>query len=332
MSNKMDDCCEKCTNFLMIFSIIHSIISIILITTIIAAFYQFMSKKQGDDTISKYTTCSMIIFLTSTILSIATWNLYSVGGDCYNINTSIYLVIELSAGTFFFMQSYLLPVIFFDKVHNIFKNGSFRLKKYTIYSYRTAFTFQIFYILITFILRGLQILSSYMLYVMAIGLFFYFLLVTISLVILFIYKLLQVYKNLNKDEYNEETEFLIEPITKVTILSSISVTMTLINAVFCITYVLYDYSAIVGKFCNYTGTLDVYTNFLCIIFCNKMFKKNYQQICSNLDKRCNNYWKMMVSEDKQIGDVLPPKIKLHMTINSNSVATPKTGRNGNGEN
>ena len=119
-------------------------------------------------------------------------------------------------------------------------------------------------------------------------------LVTLSLVGLFIHKLIQVYRNLNKREYNDKTEFLMEPITKVTILCSISLMVTLINLLFGVAWMVFDRNPIIGKFCNYTGTMDLYTNFICILLCNKIFKEQYLVICLCLDKRCKEKWKQIV--------------------------------------
>ena len=152
-------------------------------------------------------------------------------------------------------------------------------------------------------------------------------LVTLSLVALFIHKLIQVYRNLNQREYNQETEFLMEPITKVTILCSISLIVTLINVLFCFAWIMMGYSAVLGKFCNYTGTMDLYTNFICILFCNKMFKSRYLMICSGLDKKCRECWKKIVNIEEgdnhpYISDNLPTRqMTLHWGLSSNSTVS-----------
>ena len=124
------------------------------------------------------------------------------------------------------------------------------------------------------------------------------LLVTISLVILFIHKLVQVYRNLNEREHNKETEFLMEPITKVTILSSISLFITLMNAFL---WGIYNFSGnprIIWNICVYISTLDLYSNFICVLFCEKAFKDKYFMICSCLDLKCRDCWRSIVVDKK----------------------------------
>lgn len=138
----------------------------------------------------------------------------------------------------------------------------------------------------------------------------------------------QVYKNLNKTEYNEETEFLIEPITKITILCAVSLMITLLNMSLSILWVVMDYSAILGKIGNYSMTLDIYTNFLCVIFCDKIFKQRYLCICSCLDDKCRRCWKDMVDiEDRHpyISDNVPTRqMTLHWGLSSNSTRNSKS--------
>ena len=148
-------------------------------------------------------------------------------------------------------------------------------------------------------------------------------LVTLSLVGLFIRKLTQVYRTLNKREYNEETEFLMEPITKVTILCSISLTMTLINLLFGVAWIFSDHNVIIGKFCDYTGTMDLYTNFVCMSLCDKVFKEKYLMICSCLDNKCEKCWKQIVNIDDDKSTAKQKAFHLELNeIPSNSTAVP----------
>ena len=190
---------------------------------------------------------------------------------------------------------FLVAVIFFEKCSNIFKkSGSFRLSKCTENGYRITFLSQLSFVCIIVLLRAVGILPENMIQAGSMITLLSLLVVTISLVILFIYKLIQVYRNLNEREYNKETEFLMEPITKVTILCSISLFITLVNLFLMGIWVL-SRSMIIGKFCNYTGTMDLYTNFICVLFCEKVFKDKYLMICSCLDTKCKDFCRSKVS-------------------------------------
>ena len=201
-------------------------------------------------------------------------------------------------------------------------------------TYRLAFLWQIIVALVILGGRGLSIVSISNLYILGAVLGFSWLFINVSLVVLFVYKLIQVYRHLNEREYNEETEFLMEPITKVTILCSISLAMSLM---FCILMGIFsvNFNYILGKFLNYLSTMDMYTNFLCIVLCDKMFKQRYLCLCSFVDKKCRLCWKRIVIEDmdedeeryKQNAPLPTRQMTLHWGLHSNSVVSKNDEEN-----
>ena len=116
-----DECengeCEECTSLLMIFSIIHSCITLILLLTMIHASYKFITNKNNDKTISNCTNWCMICFLICSILSNSSFTLYAVGSDCYNI-MNIYPIIELSFSVFYLAQGkHHVSILTFRCIH-----------------------------------------------------------------------------------------------------------------------------------------------------------------------------------------------------------------------
>ena len=311
--------------------------------TVFHAFQQFIKRKKDDAMTSKCTNFCMIMFLIMTLLSIGLWNLYCVGGDCYGMRNG-YIIIELSTGVTYTLQgmytnlwlfhvfdkhgeytAFLGLIIFFEKSSCVFKKSAkFRLTKWTENGFRITLLLQLFCGVGIFFLHGIGKLSANLLYLgSVIGMLDYFLL-TILLVALFIHKLIQIYRDLNKRGYNEETEFLIEPITKVTILCSISLLMTLINVTVIMLWIV-NQNTIIGKFGNYTAMMDIYTNFICALFCNKMFKEKYLMTCSCLDKKCRRCWKKIVNGPNPPISGNPPKrqVSLKVDLESNSIITSK---------
>ena len=111
-----------------------------------------------------------------------------------------------------------------------------------------------------------------------------FIILTISMLILFVRRLIHVYKSL---EFVDRS-FAVEAITRVMVLTSISLLMTLLDALTWITGHLW-----LDKFpraLSYVLLLDIYTNFLCVGLSYTVFKMFYNNWCSYIDKCCRNCW------------------------------------------
>ena len=115
---------------------------------------------------------------------------------------------------------------------------------------------------------------------------------TTSLVIIFISKLIQVYKSIKY----EGNQFLIKPITKITILSSISISITFISILLFATFItIKSQNLFIEIAGSWIGLLDLYTNFLCVIICYGPFKMYYMVLCKCVDKRCFRCWSYMIT-------------------------------------
>ena len=155
---------------------------------------------------------------------------------------------------------------------------------------------------------------------------FIYMLLNIAMVILFIMKMVQIYKNISIHQNKEEIQFLIEPVTKVTILSSISLFFT------TATLTLFAASHIpsVNYVQEYVSVLDLYTNFGCVILCDKSFKNIYEKLFGKcLANKCNECWMAMVvggDNDKTTKkeNQMEKSMNTHMTINSEVEITATT--------
>ena len=108
---------------------------------------------------------------------------------------------------------------------------------------------------------------------------------TVFLESLFIYKLIQVYRNLTK------MHTLIKLSTKITILSIVSMVFTVI---FLLTF------AITGTFWadnihsimirDLVHLISIYINVICIMFSYDCIDPNYQFICGGMNRLCTNIW------------------------------------------
>ena len=144
----------------------------------------------------------------------------------------------------------------------------------------------------------------------------------ISMVILFVYRLIQVYKT------EHDNEILIGAITKITILVSISVSVTMVDLVTTTLYRYVAHSILLQWIFSYVALFDVYTNFICVIMCYKMFKKYYQNVCSCMDIKCRICWNKLIANkrDTNLADMLDNHTKnqqLSVQISSTKSSSTK---------
>ena len=83
---------------------------------------------------------------------------------------------------------------------------------------------------------------------------------------------------------------------------------------------IYWYSIYMEWICNFIGLIDLYTNFICVILCNKMFQDNYQKLCSCLDKQCVKCCKY-IADNKPGENLTHTQIAIELNRMSNRSAT-----------
>ena len=115
----------------------------------------------------------------------------------------------------------------------------------------------------------------------------------ISLTILFIKKLIVVYrKTYNSDQNiqnNEHEKGLLAPITRLTVLVTLSLSSTCLLVISQVIRGFYDNQG--TRFLVYVvGSSNLYINFVNAMLANKMFKHWYKRICGLLDMKCRECW------------------------------------------
>ena len=112
-------------------------------------------------------------------------------------------------------------------------------------------------------------------------------------------------------------------ITKLAVLSSISISISIINMV--------SYIIAYGNFIKdvhihgmqwylhwFLQLGDIYTNFLCAVLCLKMYSKRYVKICKCLDVKCRKCW-ISILQNKEDAATLNP---VHIQLESNTLSIP----------
>ena len=63
---------------------------------------------------------------------------------------------------------------------------------------------------------------------------------------------------------------------------------------------------------------DIYTNFLCLVLCLKMYSNHYHKICKCLDIKCRKCWTMILQNNEETNTLKP----IHIQLASNTVSIP----------
>ena len=302
---------NKCPPAFLALSVIHLLICMLLILTVLYGFYRYVTNMKND-AIAKWRKVALIIFLISTILSIGLFHLWIIGWRCYRFADITYDIIEILFISAYLIQIYLMLIIFLGKVYQVSQTSiAFRIRKSTVYIYSILLGCMPLYTVIGVSIYELNLVSTRIGYTFSVILMVYYVIMSSSLVTLFIKKLLSIYRRLD----HEDAEFLIKPITKTTILATVAIPLIFINASVLLIYT-YFYSIYIEWICKFVGLIDIYSNFICIILCNKMFQSNYLKICSRLDKLCNIFCTKIA--DNMEGDNLK---QTHVAIDRNTSVT-----------
>ena len=236
--------------------------------------------------ISKKGKAFSVVFLIATFFYIL-GGILSSSQKCFEYLPSIVESINgLSLLFALCMQFNTLLLIFFERVHRVFKDTPLRLSKCTINSYYIFFAIApIQNTVISFMLIA-KYGSSLTRLIIAIGGFVYFIILTISMLFIFVRRLVHVYISL---EFVDR-RFAVNAITRVMVLTSISVIMTLLDI---FSFIFSDaWGQYLGfpKLGSYIVLLDIYTNFLCVALSLTAFKSWYKKCCKSCDKCCRCCW------------------------------------------
>ena len=282
----------------ILFTAIYFPVACILLMSAFYCLYTFSKKRvseSGDKSSSQNTDnktnksvihCTYIIIIT-TICAISAELFGGIHWTCHGMNHGLLSIINNIFNLVFAVQLFTLLILFYVTVNAIFIGTSFELSKITKTIYKIMFIAEPIYIIIVLIARSFLSLSFWAILVGFCVLFL--LLLMISIIILYIYKLICVYRSVGGNK-NEQNTIMVDKITKLTILCSISIGITFCDFV----SLVIGYSGLLSTnylyFHYFVVLFDIYTNLICIVLSSKIFEKYYVILCKCMDIKCKICW------------------------------------------
>eukprot|EP01084_Bolivina_argentea_P096929 174236_1 len=223
-------------------------------------------------------TCALlIIFIPSSI--------WYCQGDYSNEHKIVWIIFVI----LYVLHYYLLLLILFLRLYYSFSGTGYDLSKFAVRTYTIMYIIQPISLLVSTLLYGsdkykniglaLTVLSGLLLIALM-----------ISVTLLYVLKLIQIYKLSKGDEY------FMKLITKTTILTVITITFTFLML---IPFIL------VNKFNGYTYWIfelwlivDIYINCIAIIITYKFTQKYYLKICGCCQIKCRTLCMKIVHNDE----------------------------------
>eukprot|EP01084_Bolivina_argentea_P289395 496945_1 len=211
-------------------------------------------------------------------------------------------------------EHYCLSLSFFINLYYIFRESIIGINSKTKYIFIAIFTCQPIIILSTAILE-IKFRGTVLWYCIFALNYILLIIVCISIVILYVYKLVIVYTVFNKDI------ILIKLITKTSILAITSIIFSLIT----IFLMIYKYGTNTDIFYVHAITsIDILTNFLCIMLGFQYFENHYNKLCGLcLHKQCELCWVCIVDKlfEKKQSDTIS-ETKSDISKESNPTNSP----------
>ena len=277
-----------CNSESVIWVIIVEPLTFILLLSMIPIIYKYgIMHHSSEQKKSKLLIYSGFIFFISIFLTFLT---LLIQGIFYCTNLKIYLMLSLIFALLYAIQFCLLLLILFIRLYFVFHNTILQLSKFTTIGYLVTYILMLLMVLFGAILQSVHVQSATFVVLIA---FILILSLVISMMGLFIYKLIQVYKFMGNDQC------LISMITKAVILTFISIFITFLAP---ISIILFNNSGSI--FLRGITTLvimaDLYTNFICIILEYEYFNGYYHKLCHCLDEKCTKLWKKILGTSDEI--------------------------------
>eukprot|EP01083_Nonionella_stella_P202906 740808_1 len=245
---------------------------------------------------------SALIFVVISVVILCKCILYGLSLCSYFLvlDASLHhLVFEIIFSDLYVIQLYLLWIVLFIRLYYIFLGTPYALSVVAIRIYCVIFIFSplllcvLFWFYKIFIVLGLSG-----------GIF-----ITLSMIILYIFKLIQVYTHGSDDE-------LLATITKNTILIMICTLFSLLilfilimNFIFSVYAISYGYQQ---QFLDICLLLDCYISTCCLIFQFKSLHPKYEYFCGCVDVICRYYCAQFVSAPPPAPD--DSKSNNHLTV------------------
>ena len=294
----------------LIVSIFHCIVTILIVAYCILLFYRFkvdLSKKddKSGKAHSKWSGRFTVIVILATILYLLLYHIFSFR-LCYGIMANIDFIYAIII-PMYTVQSTALMTIFFNRVRHIFEKAVlFNIKKITIMIYYFVFIVLIIWgiytsIYIGFIAYNPKINPPEIFVHIANSIILMLALTNLSLVIYFISKMIRVHKRLFETKPQDTNNFILKPVTKVAILTTVSFISSFSQWLCWVIYfavVGSPVSVIILPLGQFMSMFDVFTNFLCVMLSYKLFERQYEFLCCCMDKCCQRCWSDIATKDE----------------------------------
>ena len=286
------------------------IINISMAIVMIPVFYKYI-KLKSESIKNKCLFWTGLVFFSLIFLCHILWAIGSIY-FCHDLNA--FAFISNIWSQLYVLQLFLLLAILFARLYYPFKGTAFGLSTLTIKTYCILYT-----IAALLLVAGAIAYSNF--YNTFIGLlilglaWLMMIIVMMTLVILFIYKLMQVYKSIDGD-----TE-LIATITKTSLLCFISISSSLFLAIAGIitpSTGSVHVNLIVGLF----TTNDMFTNFWCVVLGFKRYHQWYLQGCKCCDSKCRSCWYKCAGKDGKDANMMMKEIVMAQIEATVSTSTP----------
>ena len=295
MASKYPEHCEPKT-FSQVSTGILWVIEGIMIATILIMFYKTIKKFESKKSPVLYWIG--ICFQISCIATLSTYLAQSTvycPYHLYNKNETAYAITAALLNIFLVIHYYLLLVILFIRIHFVFKGSMWAIKQCTIRIYCCLYI-----AMIVFLLSGSMVFvfheeDTYGLYL--IGIVVVIIIgIMIGLMVLYIRKLINVYKLSEGDQY------FMGIITKTTICTLISLSFFFFAYIpFFAVQSMTGYSYWILDLAVIT---DIYSNYICVIVAYPMFGTYYVKLCGKLDVKCRLCWGRMIGIDINVSQIM----------------------------
>eukprot|EP01084_Bolivina_argentea_P094606 170083_1 len=301
-----------------IFRLINICISGIILLSILIVLRRFI-QHYNKVIVKTNTTRSLffigLFFIVNTFLSMFIWTLILIFHylNIYAINQFIY-ILHILFSIIYLLQYYSLLLSLFTRLSNTFRDSGFmQLQLKTIKNFRITYgtTLIIFIVCVT----NNNYIRGTILWTICIAILYIFIVTWISLIISsFNSKLIQIY------QLNTDNTFMLSIVVKTTTLSSISIFTSILSMIVIMYrfYIHFNPPTYMIAICDLIITLDIYTNFLCIVLAFNYFINLYNKSCGWLHKIFHYLWIHLLNVQKQIDqkDTQMTKISPHSKQNT----------------
>lgn len=302
--------------------------SIICFTSTIPVIYRLIILHKTTKSSSKSLFYSGLIFLisTSTIILLMNISGFTRIHECLNknyISPSSRLYIVLGMNALYVTQFYLLLLVLYTRLKVIFQDTMWKISRNMVRFYTTIFVITPSIFIVAAIIH--TILPFTIIDLIGVLLCFVMIIILIiSMMVLFIRKLIQIYKNAFLTTETDDSTLWISTITKTTLLTFISILLTLLSPIsLAMANVTKSTHAVWVS--NFMVLFDVYTNFICVTLSYNHHADHYNKLCGCMDSQCRKMWTKMVTSKSGDEEVISTTMD-NDTISIN-VQTPDESNN-----